>query len=146
MRPSYLQALTTLDHFGAVYATSKFLLIQKMLMPDLIPSTSYHELLSRLKNQIRTAQVRAAVAVNQELVLLYWSIGKEILARQSEAGWGAGVIGQLAKDLRAEFPDMQGLSARNLGYMKAFAAAWPDQSILQQLAAKLSHLRSVGCS
>src|SRR6516162_8634599 len=105
-------------------------------MAELTPSSkSYQDLLARLKNQIRTAQVRAAVAVNQELVLLYWSIGKEILARQSEAGWGAGVIGQLAKDLRAEFPDMQGLSARNLGYMKAFAAAWPDQSILQQLAA-----------
>ena len=50
---------------------------------------------------------------------------------------GTKVIERLAKDLRAEFPDMQGLSPRNIGYMKAFAEAWPDESILQQLAAKL---------
>jgi predicted nuclease of restriction endonuclease-like (RecB) superfamily len=100
-------------------------------------SKSYRDLLTRLKSQIRTAQVRAAVAVNQELVVLYWGIGKEILTRQKEDGWGTRVIERLAKDLRSEFPDMQGLSSRNLGYMKAFAEAWPDESILQQLAAKL---------
>jgi predicted nuclease of restriction endonuclease-like (RecB) superfamily len=83
------------------------------------------------------AQLRAAVAVNQELVLLYWRIGTEILTRQKADGWGTRVIERLAKDLRSEFPDMQGLSARNLGYMKAFAEAWLDETILQQLAAKL---------
>ena len=107
-------------------------------MADLVSnSKSYRDLLTRLKSQIRTAQVRAAVAVNQELVVLYWGIGKEILTRQKEDGWGTRVIERLAKDLRSEFPDMQGLSSRNLGYMKAFAEAWPDESILQQLAAKL---------
>jgi len=100
-------------------------------------SKTYQDLLARLKTQIRTAQVRAAISVNQELVLLYWQIGKEILTRQKEDGWGTRVIERLAKDLRSEFPDMQGLSPRNLGYMKAFAEAWPDDSILQQLAAKL---------
>jgi predicted nuclease of restriction endonuclease-like (RecB) superfamily len=107
-------------------------------MADLISgSKSYRDLLASLKTQIRTAQVRAAVAVNNELVLLYWSIGKAILSRQKEDGWGARVIERLAKDLRLEFPDMQGLSPRNLGYMKAFAEAWPDEAILQQAAAKL---------
>ena len=107
-------------------------------MADLIPNAkAYQELLSVLKRQIRTAQVRAALAVNRELVLLYWEIGKQILVRQSEDGWGANVIERLSKDLRSEFPEMQGLSPRNLGYMKAFAEAWPDESILQQLAAKL---------
>jgi predicted nuclease of restriction endonuclease-like (RecB) superfamily len=100
-------------------------------------SKTYQDLLARLKTQIRTAQVRAAISVNQELVLLYWQIGKEILTRQKEDGWGTRVIERLAKDLRSEFPDMQGLSPRNLGYMRAFAEAWPDDSILQQLAAKL---------
>jgi len=100
-------------------------------------SKTYQDLLARLKAQIRTAQVRAAISVNQELVLLYWQIGREILTRQKEDGWGTRVIERLAKDLRSEFPDMQGLSPRNLGYMKAFAEAWPDDSILQQLAAKL---------
>jgi predicted nuclease of restriction endonuclease-like (RecB) superfamily len=106
---------------------------------DLIPSSkSYQDLLIRLKSQIRAAQVRAAVAVNQELVLLYWNIGKEILTRQQVDGWGTKVIDRLAKDLRAEFPDMRGLSPRNLGYMKAFADAWPNESILQVALAKLT--------
>ncbi|HEY3742515.1 MAG TPA: PDDEXK nuclease domain-containing protein [Bryobacteraceae bacterium] len=97
-------------------------------------SKSYQELLSRVKGQIRTAQVRAAVAVNQELVMLYWGIGKEILNRQQQEGWGAKVIEHLAGDLHAEFPDMRGLSPRNLKYMRAFAEAWP---IVQQPAAQL---------
>ncbi len=108
-------------------------------MADLISSSkNYQDLLTRLKSQIRTAQVRAATAVNQELVLLYWGIGKEILSRQKEDGWGAGVIERLAKDLRSEFPDMKGLSPRNLGYMKAFAEAWNDESILQAPLAKMT--------
>ncbi len=107
-------------------------------MADLIAnSKSYQDLLVRLKSRIRTAQVHAAVAVNQELVLLYWGIGNEILTRQKEDGWGTRVIERLAQDLRSEFPDMRGLSPRNLGYMKAFAEAWPAESILQQLVAKL---------
>jgi predicted nuclease of restriction endonuclease-like (RecB) superfamily len=107
-------------------------------MADLIPSSkSYQDLLARLKNHIQTAQVRAALSVNRELVLLYWGIGKDILSRQKEYGWGTGVIDRLAKDLRSAFPYMHGFSARNLGYMKAFAEAWPEQPILQQAVAKL---------
>ena len=93
------------------------------LLPDL---KNYQTLLARLKEQIRTAQVRASLAVNRELVLLYWGIGKEILERQGKEGWGAKVIDRLAKDLRSEFPTMQGLSPRNLKYMRALAEAWPD--------------------
>jgi hypothetical protein len=82
-------------------------------MADLIyASKGYQDLLTRMNSQIRTAQVRAAVTVNQELVLLYWGIGKEILTRQKEDGWGTRVIERLAKDLRSEFPEMQGLSPR----------------------------------
>jgi predicted nuclease of restriction endonuclease-like (RecB) superfamily len=104
-------------------------------MTDVVSGTqSYQELLTRLKSQIQTSQVRAAVAVNQELVLLYWGIGNEILQRQREEGWGAKVIERLADDLRLEFPDMQGLSARNLKYMRTFAEAWP---IVQQPVAQL---------
>jgi hypothetical protein len=64
------------------------------------------------------------------------------LTRQRIEGWGTKVIDRLAKDLRAEFPEMQGLSPRNLRYMKAFAEAWPDESILQQLAAKLPRVHN----
>jgi len=107
-------------------------------MNDSLPSTpSYAALLKSIKERIQTAQVRAAVAVNQELVLLYWGIGREILSRQAQEGWGKNVIPRLSRDLASEFPEMKGLSPRNLGYMKAFAEAWPDEPILQQPAAKL---------
>ena len=102
-----------------------------------LSTKKYAALLASIKQRIQTAQVRAAVAVNQELVVLYWGIGREILTRQKQEGWGTGVIERLAKDLRSAFPDMRGLSPRNLGYMKAFAEAWADESILQAPLAKL---------
>jgi predicted nuclease of restriction endonuclease-like (RecB) superfamily len=111
---------------------------QKEPMADLIPtSKGYQDLLSLLKSRIQTAQVRAALAVNKELVLLYWGIGKDILLRQREQGWGAKVIDQLAKDLRQAFPEMQGFSPRNLKYMRALAEAWPDEAIVQQAVAQI---------
>jgi len=107
-------------------------------MKDQLPSTqSYAALLKNIKERIQTAQVRAAVAVNQELVLLYWGIGKEILIRQKQKGWGAKVIDQLAADLGRSFPEMKGLSPRNLKYMKALAEAWPEDEFVQQPVAQL---------
>ena len=93
--------------------------------------------LADLKRRIHTAQQRAALAVNRELVGLYWQIGQDILARQKAQGWGTKVIERLAHDLRAEFPQMKGFSPRNLKYMRAFAEAWPEESIVQQAAAQL---------
>ncbi|NUO19836.1 hypothetical protein HUU59_10340 [bacterium] len=105
---------------------------------QLTPSTpSYADLLAELKQRIRSTQVRAVVAVNRELVLLYWEIGREILRRQEAEGWGTKVIERLAADLRAEFPEMTGLSARNLKYMQKFAQAWPDVQIVQSVIAQL---------
>ncbi len=63
---------------------------------------------------------------------LYWQIGREILTRQAEQGWGARVIDRLAHDLRAAFPEMKGFSCANLMYMRAFAEAWPEAEIVQQ--------------
>lgn len=100
-------------------------------------SQNYQQLLARLKGEIRTAQVRAALAVNRELVLLYWRIGKEILERQAAEGWGSKVVERLAKDLQSAFPSMQGLSSRNLKYMRAFAEAWPEEAIVQQAVAQI---------
>jgi len=77
------------------------------------------------------------MAANAAMVLLYWDIGRTILERQDREGWGARVIDRLSTDLREAFPDMQGLSPRNLKYMRAFAAAWPDRAIVQQLAAQI---------
>jgi predicted nuclease of restriction endonuclease-like (RecB) superfamily len=77
------------------------------------------------------------VAVNRELILLYWQIGRDILARQAEQGWGAKVIDRLSHDLRTAFPEMKGFSPRNLKYMRAFAAEWDDAAIVQELLAQL---------
>ncbi|MBW4554055.1 MAG: hypothetical protein KME35_23575 [Aphanocapsa sp. GSE-SYN-MK-11-07L] len=93
-------------------------------MSDLL-DPGYDQFLRELKDRIRTAQVRAALAVNRELVLLYWQIGRVILERQHQQSWGTKVIDRLAKDLQREFPDMKGFSTRNLKYMRTFAGAYP---------------------
>ena len=97
----------------------------------------YTDWLIELKSRIHSAQQGAALAVNRELVLLYWQVGRDILARQAEQGWGAKVIERLAHDLRAAFPEMKGFSPRNLKYMRAFAEAWPNAEFVQQAAAQL---------
>jgi len=97
----------------------------------------YADWLADLKSRIHTAQQRAVLTVNRELVGLYWQIGRDILARQAEQGWGAKVIERLAHDLRTVFPDMKGFSPRNLKYMRAFAEAWPDESFVQEVLAQL---------
>jgi len=96
----------------------------------------YGELLSALKERIRAAQVRAALSVNRELVLLYWHIGRAIEDRQNVQGWGAQVIAHLWADLRRAFPDMKGFSPRNLQYMRTFAGAYPEPEFAQQLLHK----------
>ena len=97
----------------------------------------YADWLADLKGRIHSAQQRATLAVNRELVLLYWQIGCDILARQAKQGWGAKVIDRLAQDLRASFPEMKGFSPRNLKYMRAFAEAWPDAEFVQGALAQL---------
>ena len=101
------------------------------------PPIGYIDWLSELKIKIHNAQQRATLAVNNELVLLYWQIGNEILTRQEKQGWGAKVIERLAGDLRNSFPDMKGFSRTNLLYMRSFAEGWPDEQIVQQLVGKL---------
>lgn len=107
-------------------------------MPDIVPlPADYAAWLVELKARIHSAQQRATLAVNRELVLLYWQIGRDILARQSNEGWGSKVIERLAQDLRNAFPDMKGFSRANLMYTRAFADAWPDASIVQQAVGQL---------
>jgi predicted nuclease of restriction endonuclease-like (RecB) superfamily len=97
----------------------------------------YDDFLRELKERILSVQVKAALSVNRELVLLYWYIGREILTRQQQQGWGAKVIDKLAADLRQAFPEMKGFSARNLKYVRAFAQAYPDEEFVQQLVAQI---------
>lgn len=98
----------------------------------------YADWLAELKTRIHSAQQRATLAVNRELVQLYWQIGRDILARQAEQGWGAKVIERLAQDLRTAFPTMKGFSRANLMYMRAFAEAWPEAEIVQQAVGQIA--------
>jgi predicted nuclease of restriction endonuclease-like (RecB) superfamily len=101
-----------------------------------LPS-GYARFLAGLKGRIRKAQVKAVLSVNAQLIELYWQIGREILVRQEREAWGSKVVERLGKDLLVEFPDMGGLSPRNLLYMRAFAEAYPERTIVQQVAAQL---------
>lgn len=98
---------------------------------------SYFNLLNGLKQQIRTAQIKAALAVNQELLLLYWNIGREILRQQQAQGWGSKIIERLSRDLKREFSEIKGFSPRNLKYMRALAEAYPDEQIVLRVIAQI---------
>ena len=112
-------------------------------MTELKLPNDYDSFLKGLKERVRTAQLRASLAVNRELVLLYWSIGRDILARQKEQGWGAKIVDRLAEDLRREFPEVTGFSPRNLKYMRAFAEAWPDEQIVQAPLAQMTWYHNI---
>ncbi|MEL6555434.1 MAG: PDDEXK nuclease domain-containing protein [Cyanobacteria bacterium J06621_11] len=103
----------------------------------LIPSDAYNAFLSEFKERIRSAQIRAALAVNQELIILYWQLGREILRREKSEGWGSKVIVRLSKDLKREFPDTKGFSHRNLRYMRALADAYADEAIVLRVIAQI---------
>ena len=109
---------------------------KKKKLVGLIPLT-YAETLKALQERIRTAQIKASLSVNEKLLELYWDIGKTIVEKQKEEGWGSKVIDRMAKDLKTAFPRMTGLSTRNMLYMKQFAEAYPDFTITQQAAAKI---------
>jgi predicted nuclease of restriction endonuclease-like (RecB) superfamily len=97
----------------------------------------YPTLLASVSEHVATGHRRAVSAANAELLDTYWSIGKEILDRQHEQGWGTKVIDRLSVDLKSRFPEATGFSPRNLKYMRAFAAAWPDRAIVQGSLAQL---------
>lgn len=99
--------------------------------------TGYTDLLEGLKQDVRAARTTALRIINTQLIELYWSIGAGVRAQQQAQGWGSRVIKRLSEDLRAEFPDMTGLSPRNIQYMTTFAGAWAEGPIAQQAVAQL---------
>lgn len=106
----------------------------------LTTNLDYQSWLLTLKQQVQQSQQKASLAVNSELVALYWSIGNQIAIKQQDQGWGAKVVEQLAQDLKQAFPSMKGLSRSNLMSMRAFALAWPDfesNSIVQQAVGQI---------
>lgn len=98
----------------------------------------YPTVLSEIRERIQQTRLRTVLAANAGMTLMYWDIGRVILKRQDEQGWGAKVIDRLSADLQQAFPDMRGLSSRNLKYMRAFAAAWTDRAIVQETLAQIT--------
>ena len=79
-----------------------------------MPSPGYRQWLGDLKARLRQVQLKAAVALNTELLQFYWELGADIVARQAEQSWGSGFLDKLSKDLTQEFPGRKGFSKRNL--------------------------------
>lgn len=95
--------------------------------------------LINLKNRIRSAQLRASVAVNEQMIMLYWDIGKSIIEKQAEKKWGGKIIEQMAKDLKEELPETNGFSRTNLFAMRKFYFFYYDASFVQQLGGQLEN-------
>ena len=100
----------------------------------LINSNEYLETIEQIKSEIKAAQYKAAVSVNQELILLYHSIGEVI---NTHKVWGSKFIDSLAKDIKIAFPNVKGYSVRNLKYMSKFAATYPDRQFVQTVSAQI---------
>ena len=101
-------------------------------------SNEYLGLLKDIRERVRSAQYDALKAVNKELICLYWDIGKMVVKRQAEYGWGKSIVETLVRDLQAEFPGMQGFSAQNLWYMRQFYAEYHNRTNLQPLVGEIS--------
>lgn len=97
----------------------------------------YGPLLAEIKSRVRQAQTRAVLAVNAELIRLYWEIGALIEQRQQREGWGAGVIPRLARDLHNDLPEEKGFSERNIKRMLAFHRAYPHLAVVPQPVASV---------
>ena len=106
-------------------------------MNKIIIPSDYLEFLNEIKARIHHSRIKTFQAVNSEMILLYYDIGKHILAKQGTEGWGTKVIDHLAADLKKEFPGVKGFSLRTLKYMRKFAEIWTDYSKVQQLAAQI---------
>lgn len=108
-----------------------------MTRHDISTNKLYIEYLKQLKEKIRNAQLRAAKAVSNESILLYWNIGCDILKKQKSTKWGSGFIGNLSRDLLKEFPGTSTFSVRNLRFMRQFSENYPDITIVKQVASLL---------
>jgi predicted nuclease of restriction endonuclease-like (RecB) superfamily len=106
---------------------------------SLSTNSDYKNWLIELKKNIRQVQIKASLAVNRHVLQFYWELGRDIVDKQENAKWGSGFIDQLSKDLKAEFPEMGGFSAKNLRYCRAFYEYYNNSPIWQQVVAKLEY-------
>ncbi|MFN5853386.1 MAG: YhcG family protein [Pirellulaceae bacterium] len=108
-------------------------------MTDYLPLPSdYNQLLAEVKDRIRSAQYAALKAVNTELVGLYWDLGRLIVEKQEQSGWGKSVVERLSQDLRKEFPGVAGFSVQNLWYMRQFHLEYREHEKLQPLVGEIA--------
>ncbi|MCC5917059.1 MAG: DUF1016 family protein [Cryomorphaceae bacterium] len=101
---------------------------------------AYLDWIQDLKAKIRSAQIKASIAVNEEMLMLYWDIGKSIVEKQNQFGWGSKIIEQMAKDLKRELPDTNGFSRTNLFAMRKFYLFYKDSELVQQLGGQFEEL------
>ena len=99
--------------------------------------------ITSLKEKIRSVQIKAAVAVNVEMIALYWDIGRTIVEKQEYSNWGTGLIKQMAKDLKKELPEVSGFSQANLYVMRQFFLFYRNTEIVQQVAGKLANAKEL---
>lgn len=106
---------------------------------QIIRNADYSAFMKDVKQRIQTAQIKAAVRVNQELLTLYWDLGEQIIEKQRDAQWGDGFLRQMSSDLQAEFPGLTGFSFTNLKYMRQWVSFWRQAvaEIVQQPVAQI---------
>ncbi|MBI1870534.1 MAG: DUF1016 domain-containing protein [Chlamydiae bacterium] len=111
-------------------------------MKDYLTSDEeYKSWLSDIKKRVRSAQIKAAISVNTELLKLYWDMGVDIVVRQKSVKWGEGLLPRLSKDLMAEFSDMKGFSLSNLKYIKQWHLFYSqEEQISQQVVGQITSI------
>lgn len=112
-------------------------------MDDLLMNQDYNKFFIRIKEKIYKAQYEALRVLNKELIRLYWDIGKEIVEKQNQFGWGKSVVEMLAKELQNEFPGIKGFSLRNLWNMRNFYLSYSTDEKLQPLVAEISWTKNL---
>lgn len=100
-------------------------------------SDTYLSFIDNIKNEIEKQRLSVVLSANASMICLYWNIGKAILNKQAEEGWGSKVIDRISKDINDAFPDMSGFSPRNIKYMRKFAEVWNDYEFMQRTAAQI---------
>lgn len=103
----------------------------------------YSSFIIEIKNKIRSSQYEAMKVVNKTLINLYWGIGKEIYNEQQEKGWGKSIVEVLASEIKKDFPNVKGFSARNLWNMRNFYIEYKDNEFLQPLVAEISWSKNI---
>lgn len=112
-------------------------MLKELSLTKLTLDASYKEFISEIKERYQSAQLKAAHAVNKELIQFYWQLGKDIIEKQTQALWGSKFLEHLSSDLQSAFPGSKGFSVRNLKYMRKFAEVYPQLTIGQQAVAQL---------